>query len=89
MTKVWARELGPQGITVNAIAPGFIATSMVEQMPERVLAGMVARTPVGRIGEPTSPGPTCSWPIRPLGSSTVRGPKTCRPTPDRHRVVGP
>jgi 3-oxoacyl-[acyl-carrier protein] reductase len=52
MTKVWARELGPHGITVNAIAPGFIATDMVKQMPGRVLEGMVARTPVGRIGEP-------------------------------------
>ncbi|MFV8756219.1 3-oxoacyl-ACP reductase FabG [Nannocystaceae bacterium ST9] len=52
MTKVWARELGPFGITVNAIAPGFIATDMVKQMPERVLISMVARTPVGRIGEP-------------------------------------
>ena len=52
MTKVWARELGPQGITVNAIAPGFVATDMVKQMPERVLADMVGRTPVGRIGQP-------------------------------------
>jgi 3-oxoacyl-[acyl-carrier protein] reductase len=52
MTKVWARELGRHGITVNAIAPGFVATGMVEQMPERVLAEMVARTPVGRIGGP-------------------------------------
>ncbi|EDM79334.1 short-chain dehydrogenase/reductase SDR [Plesiocystis pacifica SIR-1] len=52
MTKVWARELGRYGITVNAIAPGFIATEMVQQMPERVLEAMVARTPVGRIGDP-------------------------------------
>ncbi|MCA9681997.1 MAG: 3-oxoacyl-ACP reductase FabG [Myxococcales bacterium] len=52
MTKVWARELGRYGITVNAIAPGFIATDMVRQMPAPVLEGMVARTPVGRIGEP-------------------------------------
>ena len=52
MTKVWARELGRYGVTVNAIAPGFIATAMVEQMPERVLEGMISRTPVGRIGQP-------------------------------------
>ena len=50
MTRVWARELGKHGITVNAIAPGFIATDMVEQMPKAVLDKMVARTPVGRIG---------------------------------------
>jgi 3-oxoacyl-[acyl-carrier protein] reductase len=52
MTQVWARELGPHGVTVNAIAPGFVATEMVEQMPERVLASMIVRTPVGRIGTP-------------------------------------
>ena len=52
MTKVWARELGKRGITVNAIAPGFIATDMTKSMPEKILDGMVARTPVGRIGQP-------------------------------------
>ena len=52
MTRVWARELGPKGITVNAVAPGFIATDMVRSMPEHVLKGMVERTPVRRLGEP-------------------------------------
>ncbi|MDE3113638.1 MAG: SDR family oxidoreductase [Chloroflexota bacterium] len=52
MTKVWARELGPRGITVNAVAPGFIGTDMVRQMPEKILQGMVERTPVRRLGEP-------------------------------------
>ena len=52
MTKVWARELGPKGITVNAVAPGFIGTEMVREMPEKVLAGMVEHTPVRRMGEP-------------------------------------
>jgi 3-oxoacyl-[acyl-carrier protein] reductase len=52
MTKVWARELGKRGITVNAVAPGFIATEMTRAMPEKVLAGMVEHTPVGRMGEP-------------------------------------
>ena len=52
MTKVWARELGPRGITVNAVAPGFIGTDMVRQMPEKILASMVERTPVRRLGEP-------------------------------------
>jgi len=52
MTRVWSRELGKRGITVNAIAPGFIATEMTSGMPERVLAQMVQSTPVGRIGLP-------------------------------------
>ncbi len=52
MTKVWARELGRRGLTVNAVAPGFIATEMTKGMPEKVLAAMVERTPVGRLGQP-------------------------------------
>ena len=52
MTKVWAREFGRHGIRVNAVAPGFIGTEMVMQMPERILEGMVKRVPVGRMGQP-------------------------------------
>ena len=52
MTKVWARELGRHKIRVNAVAPGFIGTEMVMQMPERILEGMVKRVPVGRMGQP-------------------------------------
>ena len=52
MTKVWARELGKYGITVNAVAPGFIETEMVKQMPEKILTAMVNHTPVKRAGQP-------------------------------------
>lgn len=52
MTKTLCRELGKKGVTVNAVAPGFIATDMVAKMPEDVLAGMVAKVPVGRLGKP-------------------------------------
>lgn len=52
MTKTLARELGRKGITVNAVAPGFIETDMVAKMPEEVLAGMRAKVPVGRLGKP-------------------------------------
>ena len=52
MTKVWARELGRYGVRVNAIAPGFTLTEMVQQMPQKILDGMVARTPLGRMGQP-------------------------------------
>lgn len=52
MTRVWARELGRYGITVNTVAPGFVSTEMVRQMPEKILNAMIARTPLGRLGEP-------------------------------------
>jgi 3-oxoacyl-[acyl-carrier protein] reductase len=52
MTKTFAREFGRKGITVNAIAPGFVSTEMVAAMPEDVLAGMKAKVPIGRLGEP-------------------------------------
>ncbi|MBP7962000.1 MAG: glucose 1-dehydrogenase [Caldilineaceae bacterium] len=50
MTKVWARELGPKGIRVNAVAPGIIETDMTAQMPQHVYDGMVAKTPLRRAG---------------------------------------
>jgi len=52
MTKVWARELGPKGVRVNAIAPGFIATEMVTAIPEKILDMMRERAPLGRLGRP-------------------------------------
>jgi 3-oxoacyl-[acyl-carrier protein] reductase len=52
MTRVWARELGKYGITVNTVAPGFIETDMTRQMPEKVLQGMVSKTPLRRMGKP-------------------------------------
>jgi 3-oxoacyl-[acyl-carrier protein] reductase len=51
MTRVWARELGKYHIRVNAVAPGFIATDMVQSMPERVLQSMREHTPLGRMGQ--------------------------------------
>ncbi|MEL6638145.1 MAG: beta-ketoacyl-ACP reductase [Bacteroidota bacterium] len=51
MTKVWAREFGRKGITVNAVAPGFIQTEMVETVPSEILEGVASRTPLGRLGE--------------------------------------
>jgi 3-oxoacyl-[acyl-carrier protein] reductase len=52
MTKTLARELGRKGITVNCVAPGFIATEMVSAMPENVIEAMKAKVPVARLGEP-------------------------------------
>lgn len=52
LTKVWARELGKYGITVNAVAPGFIETEMILSVPEKVLEGLRSKTPLGRLGKP-------------------------------------
>jgi 3-oxoacyl-[acyl-carrier protein] reductase len=52
MTRVWARELGPHGITANAVAPGFIDTDMLASVPAHVLEQMLARTVVRRLGTP-------------------------------------
>ena len=50
-TKALAQEGAAHGITVNAIAPGYIATDMVRAVPEKVLEKIIARIPVGRLGE--------------------------------------
>lgn len=52
MTKTWARELGRKGINVNAVAPGFILTEMVQAMPEQVLAKMAEKVPANQLGKP-------------------------------------
>jgi 3-oxoacyl-[acyl-carrier protein] reductase len=61
MTKVWARELGRYHVRVNAVAPGFILTEMVQKMPETVLADMRAHTPLGRLGDPCDIANTYLW----------------------------
>lgn len=52
MTKTLAKELGKKGITVNAVAPGFIATEMVKKMPADVLKSMEEKVPLKRLGLP-------------------------------------
>jgi len=52
MTKVWARELGKDGIRVNAIAPGFIKTDMTAGMPEKIIRMMGDKVPLKRWGTP-------------------------------------
>jgi acetoacetyl-CoA reductase len=55
-TKALAQEGAKAGITVNAIAPGYIATDMVMAVPEKVREGIVAQIPVGRLGTPQDIG---------------------------------
>jgi len=51
-TKSLAREVGVRGITVNAIAPGFIETDMTETLPENQKESLVSQIPMGRLGTP-------------------------------------
>ena len=52
LTKTVAKELAPRGITVNAIAPGFIETDMTALMPEKAKNAMISQIPLGRTGKP-------------------------------------
>jgi 3-oxoacyl-[acyl-carrier protein] reductase len=52
LTQTWARELGRKGIRVNAIAPGFIQTRMMDEVPENILDNLRKQTPLKRLGQP-------------------------------------
>ena len=51
-TKTWSRELGPKGIRVNAVAPGFVETPILASIPDKVLQQMRAQVPMHRLGKP-------------------------------------
>ncbi|MBX3637259.1 MAG: beta-ketoacyl-ACP reductase [Rubrivivax sp.] len=51
-TKTWARELGPKGVRVNAVAPGFIETPILATIPDKVLQHMREQVPLQRLGKP-------------------------------------
>jgi 3-oxoacyl-[acyl-carrier protein] reductase len=52
LTKALAQEMGSRNITVNAIAPGYIATDMTKDLPEELKQKMLASVPLGRMGKP-------------------------------------
>jgi 3-oxoacyl-[acyl-carrier protein] reductase len=51
-TKTWSRELGPKGIRVNAVAPGFVETPILSTVPDKVLAHMREQVPLRRLAQP-------------------------------------
>lgn len=52
MTKCLAKELASRGVTVNAVAPGYIDTDMTAALPEKVKEAVLAQIPLGRMGQP-------------------------------------
>lgn len=53
LSKSAAKELAPRGITVNAIAPGYIATDMTDQITDQAKESLITKIPLGRIGSPS------------------------------------
>ncbi|UAL48565.1 3-oxoacyl-ACP reductase FabG [Sutcliffiella horikoshii] len=53
MTKSWAKEFGRKNINVNAVAPGFVETAMVETIPEKMIQTMLQLVPLQRLGKPS------------------------------------
>jgi 3-oxoacyl-[acyl-carrier protein] reductase len=61
MMKTWARELGRKGIRANAICPGFISTSILSTIPDKVLKALEDKVPMGRLGKPEEVANTFAW----------------------------
>ena len=52
MTQTWAKELGAKGVRVNAVAPGYTMTEMMQTVPEKILTALQDKTPLKRLGQP-------------------------------------
>ena len=52
MAKTWARELGRKGIRANAVCPGFVETTILRSIPQKVMQAMIDRVPLGRLARP-------------------------------------
>jgi 3-oxoacyl-[acyl-carrier protein] reductase len=71
-TKSIARELATRGITVNAVAPGFINTEMTRSLPEKAKESFLSRIPMGRVGEPEEVAEVVYW-LASEGASYITG----------------
>jgi 3-oxoacyl-[acyl-carrier protein] reductase len=71
LTRSAARALGPEGIRVNAVAPGPVASRMTSALPDEALAGILASTALGRVVSPGEVADTIAWLVS--GSSAITG----------------
>lgn len=60
-TKTWARELGPKGVRVAAVCPGFIETPILDSIPSAVMQKMIDKVPLGRLGKPEEIADVYCW----------------------------
>ncbi|MCR4398982.1 MAG: 3-oxoacyl-[acyl-carrier-protein] reductase [Firmicutes bacterium] len=68
MTRSMARELGPFGITVNAVAPGLVDTAMTREMPPQAREDFMSRIPLGRMGSPEDVASSVLFLVSPAAS---------------------
>jgi NAD(P)-dependent dehydrogenase (short-subunit alcohol dehydrogenase family) len=68
LTKTLAREYARKGVTVNAIAPGFVKTRMLDGVPDKALKSVLDITPVGRLGDPMEIGASVLYLASPSAS---------------------
>ena len=61
LTKTLAKEFGPRGVTVNAVAPGFIETKMTEVLPDEVKQAYMKQIPLGQFGKPEDIANACTF----------------------------